>query len=244
MMTKSTCRSLALAFALCLLGTSYISGVAAADSKLKASPKPVALVLSAENITNNTLRAYDHIYAGTRIDLRPDGVLRVSYLATCIEETIRGGRVRFREDSRKLAKGAKADSVETTCTTADSHVDKNTEEAFETVQALSPFLSEHWRERIIATQQPIFQWPMGLQVTQVTLRIIDLDSQPEELVWETTSAANHFVYPADATALEAGKPYRIEVAYPGTTVRQSTFSIDPGLNIPDSIANRLVPLEW
>jgi hypothetical protein len=233
----------ALVLAVVLYST---NGASIADSKSppKPPPKPVALILSIDGDTTTALRPLDHLYEGTDIDLRPGGVLKISYLASCLEETITGGRVRFRNDSRKLRKGAKAESIETVCTTAEDILDKDERQAFEDVQGLSPFHKDVWHERIIQSSQPIFQWPMGLDVQQVVLQIIYLDNPDLPVVWETTSAANHLFYPPDAPALRSGLPYQIAVRYPGGTLRTNIFSIDPGLNIPDSVANRLVPLDW
>lgn len=237
MITKPFIGAIALLFTVLI-----ISGGSPADSK--SSPKPVALVLSVENVSNSSLRAYDHVYDGMQIDLRPAGVLKISYLATCLEETITGGRVKFQKEGRKLRKGAKSQSAETDCTTNQGNLEKEEKEAFDVVQALSPFQSEQWKERLIKTYQPIFQWPMGFDVASVTLKIHDLDRQDDLVVWQMESSNNHMVYPADAPPLQAGRPYRIEVAYAGGMSRTTVFSIDPGLQIPDSIANRLVPLEW
>lgn len=236
-MKKSIFGYLTLAF---LAAT--IIGVSPGDSKPK--PKPQALVLSVTGAKDTTLQAFDHIYTGTQVDLRPSGVLVVSYLDTCLEETITGGRVKFNEGGRKLRKGAVASSVEIVCTSGDGVVSEEEQVNFDEIQALSPFHATAWQERIIKTTQPIFQWPMGTQVPQVTLKILHLDAETALPVWQMDSAANHLIYPSDAPALVPGVPYQVEVLYPGGMSRTNVFSIDPGLQIPDSVANRLVPLDW
>jgi len=224
---------------MCLVG-----GISTADSKSKRKPKPVALVLSITNAPAAQVQPYQHLFDDDKVDLRPAGVMRVSYLNTCVEETITGGKVKFNDLGRKLSRGAKAETIDTDCLTADLYVSEEEKEAFESVQALSPFPDTQWRERVIKTLTPIFQWPMGNQTNNVTVTVMYLDAIPESVLFEAVSSANYLVYPPDAPSLETGKPYRVDITYPGGDVRSTIFSCDPELGVPDNIANRLVPMEW
>ena len=134
--------------------------------------------------------------------------------------------------------------MESDCLTADLYRTEAEEEAFESAQALSPFPGDEWRERIVKTLSPIFQWPMDQQTGQVSVTVTYLDASPDEAVFEMLSDANYLVYPPDAPQLVAGKPYRVDIAYPGGDVRSTVFSCDPELAVPDNVANRLVPMEW
>ena len=237
MRTRSIAGSIALAV------TFFVtSGAIPAESK--SERKPVALVLSIENAPDASVRPFDHVFKDDQVDLRPAGVMKVAYLANCVEEVITGGRVKFRKTGRKLRRGAKAESTDSVCTSADRYIDAEDSDTYSAVQNLSPFSGDQWDERIIKTHQPIFQWPMGFRVSQVTASVINLDTPDKAPVWEMDVGGNHMVYPADAPTLLAGVPYQISIAYPGGIVRTNIFSIDPGLEVPDSIANRLVPLDW
>jgi hypothetical protein len=85
---------------------------------------------------------------------------------------------------------------------------------------------------------------MGTQVEQVTLTIRDLDQPTPALIWTQVVNSNHLLYPTEAPQLVPGRPYRLEVTYPGGMLRNVTFSIDPGLAVPDTVSNRLVSVSW
>ena len=225
-------------------GLAMLLAVSGGIAEAKKQDKPVALVLSIENAPDAEVVAYQHVFDGDRIDLRPGGVLKVSYLNTCEEEVITGGRVKFRETDRKLSKGAKAETTEALCLSADQYRTEEEEDIYEDVQALSPFQDDRWREKVIKSTIPIFQWPMGTQTGQVMVKVTHLDASPEILVYEVASSANYLIYPSDAPPLETGEPYRVDVAYPDGSTRSTIFSCDPDLGVPDNVTNRLVPMEW
>lgn len=213
----------------------------AQEPTIFATP-PVAIVLEASPETG--LSAYDSIHPGLKVDLRPAYQLHVRYTQDCLEKVITGGRVSFRKQGRKLRKKAQVEVLETPCARDPAPKDKDGKDTFEAAQALSPFPQQAWQERLIRSSQPVFQWPMGTQVEGVTLSLLDLDQPVAATIWTSDVSSNHLLYPADAPGLQPGRPYRVDVTYPGGMTRSMTFSIDPGLAIPDTIGNRLVSVSW
>ena len=101
---------------LCVIAVLFlVGGVPTADGRSESKPKPVALVLSITNAPAAEVQPYQHLFSKDKIDLRPAGVMRVSYLNTCVEETITGGKVKFNDIDRKLSKGAKAETFQIDC---------------------------------------------------------------------------------------------------------------------------------
>ena len=93
------------------------------------------------------------------------------------------------------------------------------------------------------TATPRFIWPHQEDAeSAATVNVYLLEADPAELVWQGDSAENSLVYPEDAPALETGLPYRVAVTVAGKEISSAVFSIDPGLEMPDSVLTTAVPL--
>lgn len=203
-----------------------------------------AVVESVEGVPG--LSVMDYVFPGQTIELGKKGKLVLSYLSGCLTETIQGGTARVGLDGAQVGAGGKRTASNAPgCEPAKPMVLAEASEAGAAVGRLgknSPFGTD-WAERAIKSGPPTFKWDAKLGGTE--LRILDLDQEPAALVWQgKANAGNSFIaYPAQgAPALKPGLPYRAELLRGGQVVGGALFSIDPGLDVPNTLANRVVPV--
>ena len=101
------------------------------------------------------------------------------------------------------------------------------------------------RLRLVCADRPVFTWPAATGENAGTIyrvTVIALDQKPPQIVWAADARGRHLAYAPGAPALAAGMPYAVQVAAPGGTPAEAVFSIDPGLDIADTPANRVVPV--
>ncbi len=224
-------RLCALAF-----GVSAFVNVAAADDR------PLALVEHVDAPAAG-IAAFDYVYVDDKIDLRPDGELHLAYFDRCEVEVFTGGVIKLKEDDIKISKGGVSSKQARACQTASLALSDDAKEAGAAVKRVSPFAAEGWREISIAVATPRFIWPKP-EKTDVSsfVRIFLLEADPAVQVWQGAADENHLTYPAEAPALEVGLPYRVDVSHNGKTIHSAVFSIDPNLELPESILTTAVPL--
>lgn len=199
-----------------------------------AQGKPAAMVEEVRNAPGAGVEFTDYVFPGQRIQLGARGELKLSYLASCRSETIRGGTVTIGESQSSVA-GGRIEGAEKPCDTKRFAADVQTAEAGAGVKRLTPFDSKSWAEVALATPCPIFRWDGK---GNASIRILDENRKP---VWSANTTKSFVEYPANAPALEPGAPYVVEVSGLGAPF-YARFSIDPGLEIADTVANRTVPL--
>lgn len=189
---------------------------------------------------NAPVRPMDYVFAKQTIALGPSGRLTMSYLSGCLTEVIQGGSVTVAAGGSKVTGGKRQERVTPGCRSAKPVILSNASEAGATVNRVTPFTAANWEERALKSAQPVFKWENT--TGPVTLRIKDMDKAGEPVIWQADSAQGWVAYPATAVKLTAGEPYRAEVVAGGAVVAQGLFSIDPALDVADSMANRIVPL--
>lgn len=178
----------------------------------------------------------DFIYAGQVIPLGPDGRLTLSYLSGCRSEAIAGGTVTVAPGGASSAGGTVTPSVMAGCTPAGVRIAANATEAG--AVAIRSVETESG-DRVLRGERPAFRWLAG---GAGDVRVVDVSQVPSKLVWSGKGSTGWVDYPATAPALEANKPYRVEVRANGVLVGVARFSVDPTLAAPDTLANRLVPV--
>src|SRR5690606_28137293 len=96
------------------------------------------------------------------------------------------------------------------------------------------------REFALKSGRPVFKWdaPAG----SATALTVYLDGRDPKPIWSATTKARHLTYPAKAPKLEEGEAYRAEAKLADGRVLSAFFFIDPGLEVADNPANRLVAL--
>lgn len=198
----------------------------------------VAVVESAS--PNASVKPMDYVFAKQSIKLGPSGRLTMSYLSGCLTEVIQGGTVTVALGGSTVAGGKRQERVTPGCRAAKPVILTNASEAGATVNRITPFTGADWNERAVKSTLPVFKWDQATGV--VTLRIKDMDKTGEPVVWQVESAQTWVAYPPTAAKLVVGDPYRAEVVSGGAVVAQALFSIDPALDVADSMANRVVPL--
>lgn len=181
----------------------------------------------------------DYVSPGQTIGLGDDGTLVVSYFDTCKTETITGGTVTIGRGASSVD-GGKVDTVEAACQGSGIVVSQSTQDAAGTVHRVKAFKGEDWDERTIKSDRPVFSW--ANKGTSAALVIHDLDENPPAVVWRGSSDENSISYPADAPPLDVGVPYRVKLILGDSDPIYTVFSIDPGLEGPDSVLGRLVPI--
>ena len=88
-------------------------------------------------------------------------------------------------------------------------------------------------------------WPAAAGETPQTVyrvTVIALDRKPTQIVWAGDAKVRYLAYAANAPKLAPGMPYAVQIQAPGGTPSEAVFSIDPGLDIADTPANRVVPV--
>ena len=221
----------------------FMLGMLLAPSVALAEDRPLALV---EHVTATAAEIgdFDYLYDDDKIDLRPNGELRIAYFDSCVVETITGGIVKLNKDKEaKVSKGGVVKREMRPCQTAALALSDESKEAAAAVKRVSPFDEREWREISIATMTPRFVWPHAEDDGRVaTVSIYLLEADPAELVWQGEADGHSLVYPEDAPALETGLPYRVAITVDGKEQNAAVFSIDPGLEMPDGILTTAVPL--
>ena len=207
---------------------------ASADEKVA-----VALVEAVENAANAGVGFMDYVYPGKVIELGASGKLILSYFDTCLTETITGGRVTVAKGASEVA-GGQVSAKKFPCQRARMVVTAETGEAGATVSRVTPFAGQDWAEFTVKTPEPVFKWRAAAGAT--ALKVMDMDAEPPKLVWQGQVQGGHFAYPADAPKLKIGVPYQIQVSPPGAAVIVAMFSIDPDLDVPDTVMARVVLL--
>lgn len=205
-----------------------------------ASRGPVAMVEGIENAPNAGVTFLDYVYADQKIDLGANGKVVLSYFDTCLTETIVGGRVTVAPGASEVEDGQI--SVKAfPCQGAKIVVTAETSEAGATVNRVTPFDGQNWSEWTVKTAQPLFKWPASEGKTFV--RVFDMDLEAPEMIWQGEAKSSHLTYPASAPKLQIGRPYRVQVSRMGAASIAAIFSIDPDLDIPDSLMSRVIPVK-
>ncbi|MEE8350905.1 MAG: hypothetical protein V3R37_01755 [Rhodospirillales bacterium] len=201
---------------------------------------PVAMVEGIENAPNAGVAFLDYVYADQKINLGANGKVVLSYFDTCLTETIVGGRVTVAPGASEVEDGQI--SVKAfPCQGAKIIVTAETSEAGATVNRVTPFDGQNWLEWTVKTAQPLFKWPASEGETFV--RVFDMDMEAPEMIWQGEAKSSHLTYPASAPKLQIGRPYRVQVSRMDEPIMATMFSIDPDLDIPDTLMSRVIPVK-
>ncbi len=209
-------------------------GPARADQKA-----PAALVEAVDNAPDAGVGFLDYVYPGKVIELGSGGTLTLAYFDTCLTETIKGGRVTVARGASDVEGGA-VSTKKVPCQGGRMVVTAETSEAGATVSRITPFSGQDWAEYTIKTPNPVFKWPAASGA--VLLKVLNMDADPPAVVWEGKVEGSHFAYPADAPTLQVGFPYQAQVTRSDAPTIAAMFSIDPDLEVPDTVLARVVPL--
>lgn len=202
----------------------------------------VALVESIERAPGSGVAFMDTVQPDQVIELGTTGVLVLSYFESCVRETIYGGRVVVGR-ARSAVAGGRVDSTIVDCQGATPVITADLGEAGAAVKRVTPFDPEDWQEWTVQTRQPIFKWWPEAASGPATVTVVYLDSPRLKIVWQSQTADAFFAYPASAPPLEIGMPYLVQVQKPDGALLSAVFSIDPWLDVADTAANRIVPLD-
>ncbi len=187
------------------------------------------------------VRSMDYVFAKQTIALGPKGAITMSYLSGCLTETIQGGTVTVALRGSTVAGGKRIDKATPGCRSANPIVLASASEAGATVNRITPFTGATWDERALKSGQPVFKWDKASGAS--TLRVKDMDKPGEPVLWQAAAGDKDWIaYPAAAGRLTPGAPYKAEALAGDKVVAAALFSIDPALDVADSLANRVVPL--
>ncbi len=218
------------------------AAMAVISSGAGAQDRPLALVEHVD-APEAAVEPFDYVYANDKIDLRPDGELRLAYFDRCIVETFTGGVIKLKNDDVKISKGGASVQQARPCQTAALSVSANAREAGVSVKRVTPFSGAGWQEVSVAVMTPRFIWPRDKKTSAgASVSVYLLEADPEELVWQGAVDGNYLVYPEDAPALIPGLPYRVVVSFGPKRQTSAVFSIDPQLDLPDGLLTTAVPL--
>ena len=189
-----------------------------------------------ENAPDAGVSFLDYVYPGQVIELGAAGTIVLSYFVSCRIETVTGGRLEVTREA-SIVSGGRLSQQEAPCQYDQTMVTAETGEAGAGVTRIPPgdAIFDEWT---VKATRPIFKWARAGDATVV---VIDLDADPDTPVWTARVNGSHIDYPADATPLEVGPPYRVSVTMGGEML-STDFSIDPDLGGPDTVASRVVPV--
>jgi hypothetical protein len=186
------------------------------------------------------VRPMDYVFANQTIALGPKGRLTLSYLSGCLSEVIQGGAVTVSQTGSRAAGGKVQPRTTPGCRAARPIILASASEAGATVNRITPFSAGNWNERALKSVEPVFKWDMALGA--VVIRVKNMDAPGEPVVWQGPATGDWIAYPKTAPRLVAGAPFKVEALAGEKVVASALFSIDPGLDQADTLANRIVPL--
>lgn len=179
----------------------------------------------------------DSLSAGQTIELGKAGVLKLTYLNTCRDETIRGGIATIGQGASTVV-GGRIEAHQLQCSVTEPTVTSEIAVAGAAVKRVTPFDGADWREITVKTKTPTFRWPATAGTTS-SISVYDMEQKPPAQIWTTDSSAAWVAYPRHAPALIEGKPYQVEVKQGGSDIK-SVFSVDTHLDVPNTLFYRVV----
>jgi hypothetical protein len=187
-----------------------------------------------------TVRQMDYVFAKQTFSLGPKGAVTLSYLSGCMSEVITGGTVTVEPTGSKVVGGRLQTRATPGCRTAKPIILASASEAGASVNRITPFTGANWDERELKSGPPVFKWDKALGA--VTIRVKDMDKDGQPVVWQAAATQDWIAYPAKEAPLARGAPFKVEAMAGDRVVASALFSINPALDVADSMANRVVPL--
>jgi hypothetical protein len=187
-----------------------------------------------------TVRQMDYVFAKQTFSLGPKGAVTLSYLSGCMSEVITGGTVTVEPTGSKVVGGRLQTRATPGCRTAKPIILASASEAGASVNRITPFTGANWDERELKSGPPVFKWDKALGA--VTIRVKDMDKDGQPVVWQAAATQDWIAYPAREAPLARGAPFKVEAMAGDRVVASALFSINPALDVADSMANRVVPL--
>ena len=197
----------------------------------------VALVEDIRNAPDAGVGFMDYVFPQQEIALGATGVIVLAHLDSCLVETIKGGTVTVSRAGSKVADGS-LEAANVDCRAAKPIITAEHREAGAVVNRVIVFEGMDWSEQVIKTGRPTLKWNGAKGESQV--RVLDMDRPKPTVIWQGKTTRSFIVYPPDATQLRIGMPYRVEVSEPGGQTFAALFSIDPDLEVSDTLLSRVV----
>lgn len=199
----------------------------------------VALVEDVRNAPNAGVEIMDYVFPKQTIALGGGGVVVLNHLDGCLVETITGGTVTVKRQGSEVSGGSrKAKALK--CRAAKAMITAENREAGAVVNRVTLFKNADWSEQVVTTTRPVFKWKGARSESRI--RVVDLDREDPEVIWETRTRKTFVAYPANAPALKIGMPYRVEVTFEDSddAPPKVLFSVDPNLEVADNFLARIV----
>jgi len=197
-------------------------------SQSNASAQTAAAGLIKQASAGLPVKAFEQVMIGQTIPLGSSGHLRISYYASCLQETIDGGTVTIGSFSSRVSGGKIVTTTDTkSCHPTQLATTASTSEAGAAIERVVAFDPRDWTEATVSVDRPLFQ-PAGSPTGPVRLRLLMLDDPQPKLVWEGAVKSVPAAYPSNAPKLQEGLPYKAELMGADGTIYTATFSIDPG----------------
>lgn len=209
--------------------------LAAAASQ--AEEGAVAVVEAVENAPDAGVGFLDYVYKGQTITLG-EGKIILSYFDSCLRETVQGGEITVGGGNSEIS-GGTVNTEKMPCQGQQMFVTEATSEAGATVTRIKEQNAGDWAEWTVKSSTPVFKWTSS---AEDQVGVYDMDAEPPRLLWSGAGQNGSLEYPAGAPPLQVGFPYEVRVALSSGGEIKALFSIDPDLDIPDTVLSRLVPV--
>ena len=229
----------AVAFAALLAGGILAQAQTKSDRDL--GKEAVALVEDVADAPKAGVEVMDYVYPQQHVSLGAKGKLVLSYLNGCVTETITGGDVTIAA-AGSVVQGGKASREQQDCPKQVAMVNAETSEAGATANRIVTFPGMNWSEQVVKSPLPIFKWVGATGTSRLELYAMDNKDNPVK-VWAASTPKSYITYPKDAKKIEPGMPYLAQVHLANGAYLTANFSVDEGLDAPDTLANRVVRIQ-
>lgn len=202
----------------------------------------VALVEDVAGAPKAGVEVMDYVYPQQRVSLGKKGKLVLSYLNGCMTETITGGTVTVAPAGSVVAGGKMSRKQENCPKQVVVASTSGASEAGATANRIVTFPGMDWSEQIVKSPLPTFKWVGATGSTRIEVYAMDNKGNPVK-VWSASTPKSYITYPKDARKIEPGMPYLAQVQLGNGAYLTANFSVDQGLDVPDTLVNRVVRIQ-
>ncbi len=208
------------------------------QKRRRARREPVAVVDAIRNAPRAGVRLMDTVYPQQSIQLGRNGSLTLQYTRGCLVENFKGGTVIVagnQATGRSLSQGGSVRANSPECGIQQARITQDSSEAGAVIKRMHP--PALINEQAINTSRPFFQLPPG-KSGMVTVVISNAETGKQ--IYRRKTKHRRFQYPRGGNRIAPGYPHMVQVSFADGSRYSSTFSYDPGLELPNTNVSKTV----